>query len=107
MHSCGYMNKVRAVSAKRFMASPTPYVIWASVVVVALFGTYFGDPCVFGFTTLGLCWLTAVVGILGIAASLFSKRLRIRDRALILASLTAAAAAIAKAFQALGTFNWA
>jgi hypothetical protein len=95
------------MSVKSLMVSPTPYMIWALTVVAALYGTYFGNPYVFAFTTLGLCWLTVAVGILGIAICLFSKRLRTRDRALILAALAIAAAAIARAFQTLGTFNWA
>lgn len=95
------------MSYKSLLFSPAPYVIWALAVVAILFGTYFGNPYVFGFATFGLCWLTVPVGILGLAICLFSKRLRTRDRALILAALVVAAAAIAKAFQTLGTFNWA
>jgi hypothetical protein len=95
------------MSVKSFITSPTPYVIWALAVVAALYGTYFGNPYVFAFTALGLCWLTVAVGILGIAICLISKRLRTRDRALILAALAISAAAIAKAFQTLGTYNWA
>lgn len=95
------------MTAKQMLASPTTYVIWALAVVAALCGGYLGDPYVFGFLTLGLCWLTVVVGILGIAMCLFSKQLRARGRALIVAALVVAAAAIAKALQTLGTFNWA
>jgi hypothetical protein len=95
------------MSATSFITSPTPYVIWALAVLAALWGTYFGHPYVFAFTTLGLGWLTGAIGVLGIAICLFSKRVRTRDRALILASLLISAAAIAKALQTLGRFNWA
>lgn len=89
------------------MARPTPYVIWAVMVAAALYGTYLGDPYVFGFTTIGLCWLTIAIGMLGIAMCVFSKTVRARDRALILVALSIAAVAIVKAFRTLGTFNWA
>ncbi len=95
------------MSAKSLIASPAPYVVWALTVVAALFGTYFADPYVFGLATLGLCWATVAIGILGIAICLLSKRLRARDRALILVALAIASAAIAKSFQILGAFNWA
>lgn len=89
------------------VASPTAYLIWALTVVAALCGTYFGDPYVFGFTTLGLCWLTAAAGILGLAVCVFSNRLRARDRALILGALAIAAAALATALSVLAGFKWA
>ncbi len=95
------------MSVKNLVANPTPYVIWALIVVGALFGTYFGNPYVFGFTALGLMWLTIAIGILGLAICLFSQRLQARDRVFILAALAIAAVAIAAAFQTLGTFNWA
>jgi hypothetical protein len=95
------------MSAKSFLSSPVLYVIWALTVLAALCGSYFADPYVFGLATLGLAWLTAAVGILGISIILVSKRLRTRDRAVILAALVIAAAAIAEAFRRLGTFNWA
>jgi len=92
---------------KSFVASPTLYAIWALLVVGALCGTYVGDPYQFGLTTFGLCGSTVALGILGLAICLFSERPRARDRAFILGSLAIAAAAIALALQALGTFHWA
>ena len=92
---------------KALVTSPTPYVVWATVVSAALFGTYFSDPYVFGFTTLGLAWLTAAVGLVGLATCVFSSRPRSRDRAIIVGALTVAAAAIAKALATLSGFNWA
>jgi hypothetical protein len=81
---------------KTLLTSPTPYVVWAGVVSSALFASYYNDPYVFGFTTLGLAWLTAAMGLLGLA-----------DRAIILGALAVAAAAIAKALDTLSGFNWA
>ena len=95
------------MSVKSFMSRPTPYVIWALVVVASLYGTYFGDPYLFGFSTIGLCWLTVAMGVVGIAICIFSKTIRARDRAFILVALAVAAAAIIKAFRTLATFNWA
>ena len=43
---------------KRFITRPGVYVVWTLLVAAALYGTYFSDPYVFGFTTLGLAWLT-------------------------------------------------
>ncbi|HET9861960.1 MAG TPA: hypothetical protein VFP37_00840 [Steroidobacteraceae bacterium] len=95
------------MSAKNLMTSPVPYGIWALAVVAALVGTYFGDPYVFGFTTFGLCWLTIALAIVGVGICVFSKRLRARDRVLIVAALAVAAVAIAQAFRMLAGFNWA
>jgi hypothetical protein len=92
---------------KTLITSPSPYVVWAVIVAAALYGTYFGDPYVFGFTTLGLAWLTAAVGLVGLATCLFSKRPRPRDRLIIAGALALAAAAIAKALATLSTFKWA
>jgi 1,4-dihydroxy-2-naphthoate octaprenyltransferase len=92
---------------KTLLTSPTPYVVWAGVVSSALFASYYNDPYVFGFTTLGLAWLTAAMGLLGLAACVFSKRPRACDRAIILGALAVAAAAIAKALDTLSGFNWA
>jgi hypothetical protein len=47
------------------------------------------------------------MGLLGLAACVFSKRPRACDRAIILGALAVAAAAIAKALDTLSGFNWA
>jgi hypothetical protein len=86
---------------------PLPYGVWAATVVTALYATYFVDPYVFGLTTLGLAWLTGAVTLVGLIASLFSKRPRLRDRVIIVVALVIATAAIAKALITLSRFNWA
>lgn len=82
-------------------------VAWAVVVSAALLGSSFADPYVFGFVTMGLGWLTAAVGLVGVTACLTSRRLGTRDRVLILGALVVAAAAIAMAVATLGTYKWA
>jgi hypothetical protein len=91
----------------RFATRPGPYLVWALVVAASLYGTYRSDPYVFAFTAMGLLWLTGLVALAGLAACLFSRRPRARQRAAILGALALAAAAIAKAFDTLSGFNWA
>jgi hypothetical protein len=92
---------------KRLITRPALYVVWAMLVFAILYGTSFGDPYVFGFTTLGLAWLTAAMGLAGLATCLFSKRLRARERVAIVGALALAAAAIVKALATLRAFHWA
>lgn len=89
------------------VTSPWFYVIWAAIVAAALYGTYFSDPYVFGFTTLGLAWLTGTVGVVGLGACVLSKRLNMVGRLVIVAAVALAAAAVARALATLSTFKWA
>jgi hypothetical protein len=92
---------------KRFITSPVPYVVWALAVSAALYGTSFADPYVFGFTTLGLAWLTGAVALVGVLVCLVSRTARASTRVIIVGSLVLAAAAIAKALATLRSFDWA
>ena len=92
---------------KRLITSPSSYVAWAAIVSAALYATYFSDPYVFGFTTLGLAWLTAAVGLAGLVTCVFARRARTRDRVIILGALALAAAAVARALATLSAFKWA
>ncbi len=92
---------------KRFITRPGVYVVWTLLVAAALYGTYFSDPYVFGFTTLGLAWLTGAIALLGLGACLFSTRPRPRDRVIIIVALVLSGAVVAKALATLATFDWA
>ena len=91
----------------RYTTSPMPYVVWTLLVSAALYGTYFSDPYLFGFTTLGLAWLTGAIALLGLGACLFSTRPRARDRVIIVVALVLSGAAVARALAVLSTFKWA
>lgn len=90
----------------RYTTSPMPYVVWTLLVSAALYGTYFSDPYVFGFTTLGLAWLTGAIAVLGLGACLFSTP-GPRDRVIIVVALVLSGAALARALAVLSTFKWA
>jgi hypothetical protein len=92
---------------RSLITNPWSYVTWTVLLSAALYGTYFGDPHVFGFTTLALAWLTAAAGLAGLATCVFSRRPRPRDRVIIVGALALAAVAIATALATLGTFEWA
>ena len=89
------------------MISPIVYVAWAAIVVLSLVGTYPVDPYVFGFTALGLAWLTGALTLIGIIACLLPRAVSGAAKAVIVGSLVVAAGAIALAFRVLGGFNWA
>jgi hypothetical protein len=84
-----------------------PYAIWAALVVAALAVTAFGDPYVFGFTSLFAAWMTGGLALAAVAVTILAKGLDWRTRGAILGSVLVAAAAIAVAFARLGTYNWA
>jgi hypothetical protein len=52
------------------VSNPRLYVAWALLVVVALVVTYFGDPYIFAFATFALAAVSAVIGLMGLAAAL-------------------------------------
>ena len=92
---------------RKILTSPTPYAGWAILVVASLAATYFADPYIFGFTTLGLAWLTGAVALVGLAVCVLSKTTPAAKRLVIVGFLFVAAAAIATALSVLRTFNWA
>jgi hypothetical protein len=101
-------SEVRPTSPlKRLVTSPRSYIVWALIVGAALYGTYFTDPYVFGFTALGLAWLSGAIALVGLGTCLLSKRSRPRDRILIVVALVVTAAAIAKALDTVSAFKWA
>ena len=89
------------------IANPAIYITWAAIVVAALVFTYFSDPYVFGFTAIGLAWLTAVITLVGLPAVLRVKPARPSARMRIVVAIVVAVAAITAAFSVLRTFNWA
>lgn len=91
---------------RKILASPAPYAGWAILVVASLTATYFAHPYIFGFTTVGLAWLTGVVVLVGFASCVLSPT-PTATRMVIFGCLFVAAAAIATALAVLQTFNWA
>lgn len=91
---------------RRLIAAPIGYVAWTAIVILALVGTYPVDPYVFGFTTLGLAWLTGAVALAGILACFLRETSR-AAKAVILVSVLIAAGAVAVALDVLSGFSWA
>ena len=84
----------------RIARDPRLYVAWFLIVILALVGTYFANPYIFGFTTLGLFWLSVGVTLVGLIARGPSRAARL---ALSLSSLVATLIALG----VLRTFKWA
>jgi hypothetical protein len=94
-------------AVKRLAVSPVAYVSWAGLVVAALGTTYFADPYIFAFTTLGLGYASLAVGLIGLPVTAFARSAGWRGRVTILLSLALTAAAVATALAVLKTFKWA
>ncbi|HZI77899.1 MAG TPA: hypothetical protein VFD69_00225 [Vicinamibacterales bacterium] len=93
---------------RRVLSSPLLYCGWAVVVVLALVFTYPVDPYLYGFTALGLAWLTGAVAILAVAAlGFWGWEWTWGRRLLVVAGVAVAVAAVARALAILQTFKWA
>jgi len=93
---------------RRLLSSPVLYGGWALVVVAALAGTYPVDPYVFGFTALGLAWLTGALAIVAVGAmALWAWDWSWTRRLLVVGGVVVAVAAVARALAILRTFSWA
>jgi hypothetical protein len=93
---------------RRVASSPRLYGGWALLVVAALVATYPADPYVFGFTALGLAWLTGAVSILAVGAlALWGWDWTWPRRLFIVGAVAMAVAAVARALAVLSTFKWA
>jgi hypothetical protein len=91
----------------RVVVSPLTYGLWAALVVAALGATYFADPYIFAFTTLGLAYASIGVGLVGLPVSVLARSVGWPARVAILISLALAGAAVITALAALRTFKWA
>ena len=91
----------------RIAQNPALYATWSLIVIAALVATYFGNPYVFGFTTLGLMWLSIAVLLIGVIVVFVAKGLSASARVTIIATSLVALAAALIAIAVLGTFNWA
>jgi hypothetical protein len=93
---------------RRVLSSPVLYWSWAIVVVAALLLTYPIDPYVYGFTALGLAWLTGAVTIAAVAAvALWAWEWTWPRRLLVVSGVAVAVLAVAQALAILRTFRWA
>jgi hypothetical protein len=91
----------------RVVTSPWLYSCWALVAVAVMWSTYFIDPYVFGFATLGAMWVTAVMTPVGLGASLLAgSRSRGARWGMALAALVPAIAVFV-ALRVLRGFKWA
>lgn len=92
---------------RRILSSPWMYGGWAVLVVGALVGTYPVDPYLFGFTALGLAWLTGAVTIVAVAAlGFWGWEWTWPRRLLTIAAMGVSIAALAEALSILRTLNW-
>ncbi len=89
------------------ITDPRLYAAWTVLVVVALAATYFADPYIFGFTSVGLAVVSAGVFIIGISVALLSKTPSSRAKVWILVSVAGAALASVAALVLLRSFGWA
>jgi hypothetical protein len=90
------------------LSSPLLYGGWAVFVVGALVGTYPVDPYLYGFTALGLAWLTGAVTIAAVAAlALWGWDWTWTRRLLVAGAVAASIATVAQALAILRTFKWA
>ena len=93
---------------RRVLSSPALYWGWAIVALAALFLSYPIDPYVFGFTALGLAWLTGAVTIAAVAAvALWAWEWTWPRRLLVVSGVAIAVFAVAQALAILRTFKWA
>lgn len=86
---------------------PATYAGWCGVVAISLVATYFGDPYVFAFTTLGLMWLSIAVTVIGVAVVFFAKSPSRAARVTIVSACLGSLVAVFIALALLRTFNWA
>ena len=94
--------------ARRVLSSPVLYGGWAVFVVCALVGTYPVDPYVFGFTALGLAWLTGAMTIAAVAAlGFWGWEWSWTRRLLVIVAIGVSIGAVAQALAILRTFRWA
>ena len=89
------------------LRAPAAYGIWALVTLSALVASYFVDPHVFAFTTLGLGWLSGLVGLVGLAVVLLSKAMGRSAKVRVVVALALTAALLCGALAILGSFHWA
>ena len=93
---------------RRVLSSPVLYGGWAALVVAALVATYPIDPYVFGFTALGLAWLTGAITIVAVSAlALWGWDWTWTRRLLVVVAVAVSVAAVAQALAILRTFSWA
>ena len=93
---------------RRILSSPWVYSGWAVLVVAALVGTYPVDPYAFGFTALGLAWLTGALTIVAVAAlGFWGWEWTWPRRVLVITAMVVSIAAVAQALAILRTFRWA
>jgi hypothetical protein len=94
--------------ARRVLSSPLLYGAWAVFVVCALVGTYPVDPYVYGFTALGLAWLTGALTIVAVAAlGFWGWEWTWTRRLVVIVAMGVSIAAVAQALAILRTFRWA
>jgi hypothetical protein len=92
---------------RRMASSPLSYGAWAILVVATLAATYPMDPYLFGFTALGLAWLTGAVTIVAVGAlALWGWDWTWPRRLLIVGAVATSITAVARALAVLKTFRW-
>lgn len=95
------------MKVESLLRTPAAYGIWALITLSALVASYFVDPYVFAFTTLGLGWISGLVGLVGLAVVLLSKEMGRSARVQVVVALALTAALLWGALEILGSFHWA
>jgi hypothetical protein len=93
---------------RSMLASPWTHGGWLAFVAAAFLVTYRVEPYVYGFTVLGLAWVSGLVVAVGVVAIALGIRSGHRGRsAWIAASSLATAATVIAALQVLKGIRWA
>ena len=91
-----------------FLGRRRTYAAWLAFLVAAHVATYLTEPYTFGFTVLGLAWVSGVVVACGLVACVAASRAPVRRPFAGVAALSALiVAANVAAFAVLRTFRWA
>jgi hypothetical protein len=97
----------RVLPLRTLIFHPALYGSWAVFVAGSLVVTYYSDPYVFGFGTMILTAISAVIGAVGAAGAIVVKPITPRARVLIGISLVLVAGMLTAAFVTLSGFKWA
>lgn len=90
----------------RFLRAPATHAAWAAFEVAALAATAFAEPYLFAYATIGLSWLSAAMGGLGLVLA-FAGHAPPRHRRAIVVAVIVEALALFAALAWLRTFHWA
>jgi hypothetical protein len=93
---------------RRILVNPWAYGAWLAFLVVAFLASYYSDPYAYGFTVLGLAWVSSLVVVCACVAVVLGLRAGRTAGALWIGTATIGiVAATVTALAILKTFKWA